>query len=897
MGAVTDKIRERLGIPAGANYVVLFDQAAHLDWDWIEPFNQYFLKAYSGQGVNGALQSALALLSGNGSAIGPYYYSVCEMGYLQKFVSYQAQQGNDVVTAIRRAGASLRIVGGGITSPDNLVCSGEAFIRNYLLGKLWLKQTFPETLPLRHCWIPDDFGQDPELPVVVQALGMTSVAFWRLPQTNIQLCDTLLENGLDFFWQASDRGSKVYAHWLQGGYGQGKKISDGDVIANINSYLESNSVNQSAIPPYSGAPTNYAYVPIDDDFMMPVSGLLGDMKTWNGSDNGYLYTGTYAVAASFDDFAALALDYSLDNPGSVQTVRYNGTPYWTGYYMSRPAMKILHYDAVRALLSAEVFGLLAAPGNFLDPGFRQRLMQVWTDFMPSTHHDYVCGTANDEVYQLEQLPLLRLAHRESRQVARAALEALASAIAYTQADSNPVVVANPAGVPCDGIVELTGPVPAGVHGVQFGSAPATIVQPTHEGGAVFLAPVASLGYATGYFTTAPGTIPVAASVAPATSGQATYTLKNQYLTVVIDEACNWGIASIQDQHGNSLLKPNGIGNDLVFYADQGDIYQFGNEVGQSGFGPETFNWVVKGQGLGATVLEQGPVRVRVLTTVRAEPKSGGSPQTYMREYMLVSGEPFLRMKTTGAANPGYSIMTAFPLARPVGSITHGTACHWTDVQPYEGWSRPVFRATHRFVLPLDGSRLLGAIYHRDVPAWAFTDAGVLIGCLLRNTRGRNTHGAVGTDFGTHTLEYAFRVFDGLGDPATGQPLNEALRYTMPPAATVPVWTSATASAPTLPESGFLASIESPAVILAAKPGDVDPGALVLRLYQPTNGPRDLSVSLGAGPPSRVTAVTALEDPIPDPIAPRVVIDDNIVRVGATTALSTIAITSATEPGG
>ena len=804
MGVVTDKIRKRLGIPAGAKYVVLFDQAAHLDWDWIEPFNEYFLKAYSDHGVNGALQSALTLLSGNGSGIGPYYYSVCEMGYLQKFVSYQAQQGNDVVAAIRKAGASFRIVGGGITSPDNLVCAGEAFIRNYLLGKLWLKQTFPELLPLKHCWIPDDFGQDPELPVVVQALGMTSVAFWRLPLTNSAAVQRAARKRRRFLLAGFGQGIEGLCALAAGRVRQGKNIDrDGDVIANINTFLESNSVNGSAIPPYSGAPTNYVYVPIDDDFMMPVSDLLGDMKTWNGSDNGYRYTGTYAVAASFDDFAALVLDYSLDNPGSVQTVKYNGTPYWTGYYMSRPAMKILHYDAARALLSAEVFGLLASSGNFLDPVFRGRLMQAWTDFMPSTHHDYVCGTANDEVYQLEQLPLLRLACQESRQVAQSALEALASAIAYTQSDSSPVVVANPAGVPYDGIVELTGPPPAGVQGVQFGSEATTnIVQPSYEGGAVFLAPVASLGYVTGYFTSAPGTIAVAATVAPGTSGQVTYTLKNQYLTVVIDEASNWGIASIQDAHGNALLKPNSIGNDLVFYADQGDIYQFGNEDGQYGLRPETFNLVVKGPGLGATVLEQGPVRVRVLTTVRAERKGEGPPQMFTREYILVSGEPFLRMKTTGAANPGYSIMAAFPLARPADSITHGTACHWTDVQPYEGWSRPIFRATHRFVLPLDGSRLLGAIYHRDVPAWAFTDAGVLIGCLLRNTKGRNTHGAVGTDFATHTLEYAFRVFDGLGDPATGQPLNEALRYTMPPAATVPVWTSATASGPTLPESGF-----------------------------------------------------------------------------------------------
>jgi hypothetical protein len=34
---------------------------------------------------------------------------------------------------------------------------------------------------LQRCWLPDDFGQDPELPVGVQALGMRSIAFSRLP--------------------------------------------------------------------------------------------------------------------------------------------------------------------------------------------------------------------------------------------------------------------------------------------------------------------------------------------------------------------------------------------------------------------------------------------------------------------------------------------------------------------------------------------------------------------------------------------------------------------------------------------------------------------------------------------------------------------------------------------
>ncbi|HXU36179.1 MAG TPA: hypothetical protein VN937_07420 [Blastocatellia bacterium] len=916
MGQVTDQILARLKVPTAAQYVVIFDQAAHLDWDWIRTFDEYFLTAYSGYGVNGALLSALELLGKNNGNEGPYYYSICEMGYLQKFISYQAEQGNDVVSQFQAAGQSFRIVGGGITSPDNLVCAGEAFIRSYLMGRVWLGQVFPDLLPLKHCWIPDDFGQDPELPVAVQAMGLISIAFARLPGTapafvSSKLKDQLLQNGVDFFWQSSDPGSKVYTHWLQGGYPQGSGIDDNpstqqpdpkSVLPNMFGYLASNNLNGSGYPPYSAAPTNYVYVPIDNDFMMPVSDLLGDMKEWNTSTSttlGYNTTGVYAVEASFDDFVSLV----LDNSGHVKTVAYNGTPYWTGYYMSRPAMKILHYDAVRWLLSAEVFGLLASAGDYLDPLYWQRLTQAWTDFLPSAHHDYVCGTANDWVYQLEQLPLLQTAHGEARRVAHTALQALGSSIGAVYGET-PVVIANPAGVAHNGIVELPGPVPSGINGIQFDDLQTNnLAQPTAEGGLVFLASVQSLGYTTGYLTSTEGTISTKATISPQQSGQLSYTLQNEYLTVVIDAGSNWGIQSVVDSNGNSLLASNGLGNDLVFYEDGGDIYEFGNEYvsnDQTCFQSQQVAYETSGAGLGATVLEEGPVRVRLQTVVSVQ--VSGSAYIYTREYALVSGEPFLRMKTTGAAPSGYSVMTAFPLSAEVNTIVHGTACHWTSVQPLTLWDPPVFQSAHRFLLPQAESTILGAVYHRDVPAWAFSGAsdkvlppGVLIGCLLRNTPG-GPHGAKGSDNATHTLHYAFRIYDGLGDPASGQPLSEALNYTMPAVAALinTIGIAEGSPAVTLPESGFLASIDSPGVILAAKPGDVSPETMVLRLYQPTNSnaSQTLSVTLGTGQPSQVTAVTALEDPIAN--APVIPINENGFTIDVTTALNTVAITPARQ---
>src|SRR5438045_4022727 len=104
-----------------------------------------------------------------------YYYSVAELGYLQRFVEAHP----DRLDSLRAVGADLRIVGGGITSPDSLLPPGEAFIRDYLVGKTWVDATLG--LAIRQAWVPDDFGHDAQLPIVLEAMGFEGVGFGRVP--------------------------------------------------------------------------------------------------------------------------------------------------------------------------------------------------------------------------------------------------------------------------------------------------------------------------------------------------------------------------------------------------------------------------------------------------------------------------------------------------------------------------------------------------------------------------------------------------------------------------------------------------------------------------------------------------------------------------------------------
>ena len=256
------------------------------------------------------------------------------------------------------------------------------------------------------------------------------------------------------------------------------------------------------------------YLPNDNDFQPPNTRLLAALSKWNNGPE-YEQTGVFLAQGSFDDFVSLVMFHSPD----VKLFQYPaaglptfvGQPYWTGYYASQMAMKILHYGATRSLLAAEVFGLLASPGNALNSDFWTSVLQAWNDFAPSTHHDYICGTADEDVYSDEQLPNLTNASGEASAAAQAALTALALSVSCSpEAGEAPVLIANPAGVPFEGLVELPAPVPTGMQGLRIGTSLGP-VQASYEGGLMFMASAESMGYTTAYLTPTEGLASAVAS--------------------------------------------------------------------------------------------------------------------------------------------------------------------------------------------------------------------------------------------------------------------------------------------------------------------------------------------------------------------------------------------------
>jgi alpha-mannosidase len=930
MNPIERDIRKQLGVTDDASNLLILGMDAHMDWDWLNTFETLVYTGNNSSGtINRAVQDIInqawqLMINNPVSAQAPaYMYSVCEMGFLRAALELNP----DLVTQFQKNNLNnqLSIEGGGITSPDNLLPHGEAFIRNYLVGLAWQKATLG--LPAIYAYMPDDFGHDAQLPVMIEAMGFAGVSFSRIPGSwsasqpdkpvkgGDSLYTYLMKHGADFFWQAND-GSSVFAHLEQNSYSQGTGLyqfcnDPNNAVDQVGTYL---SYNQSS------SPSPYIYVPCGNDFAMPIPCLLQIAEACNAQSPPASASITKVVVGTLEQYIRLVMAWAEANPDVLESRLLDPTPYWTGFYASRPANKILHQATVRALLGAEVLGtianLLQGPDSLawmpVRAARRQAVAQGWESLLPSTHHDYITGTAVDSVYTEEQLPLLRAAQAIAEGGRTTAIQEIATLIGATPGpNETPVVVFNQLGFDMTGLVEIPALPGLTVQSVRSEDKLTGPVQTTPDGKLLFMASAPSLGYATYYLSDQPNsTTMVSAEVSPEGTRA---DMANSQMSVILlnDEGKGCAIRALHKSDGSGEMMPSGqSANVLTFYEDSGSIYRFGNETNDQGLTPSSGSLAASD----IVVVENGPLRARVQSEVTFT--EGTSQAVYTMEYSLVAGEPFLRMAVTGSvplpANPDmfstpYAVMARFPFAAsggptfaPVDGVLRGTPYHWHDLLPVPYWLGPTFQAAHHFVVPSAGGVTLGALYHADVPAWAIDDQGAMIGCILRNSPA-GYGGAQGVDFGTHTRRYALRVPYGLQLPPSSLALfKESLGYTTPLRGDyINVPTDGGNDQHPVSVS-FLTSFSlaeitgGNAILMVAKEGQFNPEAMILRLYQPSNKSQKVTLSLAGYLQAtqksslRVIPVTALEQPIEG--APPLLVTNGQVTFPMNRALITLVIT-------
>lgn len=863
---IETSILQELNIPTDADRVIIFSHNAHMDWDWLNtfPYNvdkspPVFNSCYFPCGWCGntschtyPADSILSLATEKLVEDSAYYYSVCEMGFLRAFAENKPQK-----FAQMKASNRMRIVGGGITSPDNLLPHGEAFFRNFLVAKQWLDDnSVPWT---QQVWLPDDFGHDPQLPVMLQGLDAMGVSFARIPGA----CDSdhqyfsepqsiLLDSvngGVDFWWKAAD-GSLAIAHWLQDHYGQGSDIDEKDSVynsldANLTCKKDALAINPGQhIKAYLNtngpvSPSPYIFVDVSGDFMVPYQKLIADVNQWNDPNNqtpnGYNATGVYAVVATFDHYVRLISNYS----SNLKTRSYHSSatpdifqpnPYWMGYYASRPELKLKHNSATRSLLAAEAYQLIANTLVSSSMANKQSqmadLLSAWDSLAPSTHHDYITGTAVDNVYSYEQLRMLRNADSLGNGLKQQFMTQVAKELTVTEES---VVVFNSLGYDNEGIIAY-----------QNNSGQNLLLN--------VKAP--SLGYEVNNLAEAQQGDN---SLTFAINSDGNYIFSNDSLIAGFDPS-NANLLFLTDIKGQkNVLAPNEIGNEIVIFNDNGGIYRFGYETNDP-FSDTQVTWKNIKVSLDTSNTLQKSINVVKTANLSGNPE-------FTITYSLRQGEPYLRISTKGTLPYYYTAMVKFPLADAIDNIQAGTPYHWNSMTPmkYGGTEpfNPTVWATHDFVIPSAGENALAAIYHGSTPAWTSIDND-LYGVILRNTP-TNAYGAYGSDTGVHQQEYALRIPSGLGDPENGQPLREARQYNSPMEA-IAIEVTGGETASEVPETYSLAATTGNAMITAAKWCYTDPNALILRVYQPSNSTVQSTLTVDADVNS-CGPVSALEIPI------------------------------------
>lgn len=852
--ASEEGLRQALGIPNDAARVLVFGQNAHMDLNWLATFEGYYDRY-----VEGILGSALDILDENPR----YYYAMAEMAFLQKHMERHPEDRDRLRTHARSG--RFRIVGGGLTSPDVVLPTGESLLRDFLYGRRFTLDEFG--VGSSTAWLPDDFGLGMNLPTVLAEAGYKYAALSRADGVDSFIMPNMdyvprpgstaerLLNGraIDFYWRGAD-GTRILTHWMPSMYCQGDNIDYDEPLqlpgGHIGPFRPDAEFTNARIKLYLSkldtvSPTDYMFVPVGCDFAFPKPGLVDYMDHWNETE--YPKTGVWAVAATFEDFARL-VEFQKTR---VPEMEVDVAPYFMGFYGSRVELKKLHREASYAMAAAEAASALEslfAPASYP----RAALREAWEKLAWSNHHDWLPGTSPDAVYKGEQLPVLQDVLARARAHLDDALAALTRRVSTLEVEGTPVVAWNLLSFDRSGMVTLE------LDTAVFSDGPPEVVDveskmslpawPESGGSAsgtvgakgswhVYVPDVPAFGYKT--LAVRPGGGSGVASETgrrieiswfkgqESTSnpeGADRLVIDNGVLSLTFEKSVAWGLTRLSQvsQTGRNWFR--GVGFDVVENLDEGGMWRLGHEMEGC-----TFHRTVR--------LAEGSAAIRVSSlgvgpeAVRVETSGTLAGVEVDREVRLVGGEDRVLFHVKTAAASEATVTGLFETGQTQPIIRMAT--------PYAWAARPVHRHYDPTYWPIlewldasapDGSGLLFVSLASQ--GWHVGEDGDIELMLTRNARVEKCQllGAIGTDPDPH--EVAFWLIPHDGELDVEGAYREAFELHQPLRA-VPT-DRHEGSLP--PRHGFLRLGGGP-VITALKRAETN-DALVLRLFSPAGSPTD-----------------------------------------------------------
>lgn len=341
-----------------------------------------------------------------------------------------------------RAGRVL--VGPWYVQPDEFLVSGEALVRNLLLG---LRQAAPYGGAMLVGYVPDCFGHIAQLPQIFQGFGIDNAVFWRGIDPAIKQSE--------FWWGAPD-GSRVLGIYLDGelGYSNAR-----DLPLDPEALLK--RVERILADQGPRATTSTLLLMNGSDHLEPQDGLPAVLAAANTR---LAENGQRLVIGTLPQYIQAIQDASPELATFSGEMRASHiAPLLPGVLSTRMWIKQRN-AACEELLTSWVEPLNAWLWA-LDGSYPGGLIETaWRLLLQNQPHDSICGTSIDQVHremavrydQCEQIAKQLVQDALQELVQHVDIQALLPTLTSVQEDmSLPLVVLNPVEEQAAALAEVT----------------------------------------------------------------------------------------------------------------------------------------------------------------------------------------------------------------------------------------------------------------------------------------------------------------------------------------------------------------------------------------------------------------------------------------------------------
>jgi alpha-mannosidase len=261
----------------------------------------------------------------------------------------------------------IRVVDGQYLMADAFLPGGEAFVREILYGKKYVKEKLG--LDVKVGWITDSFGLNAQIPQIYRDAGYKWLAFGRGLERKPRRSE--------FWWKGLD-GTKILAHYFSSTHSY-----------HVGLFAEYLKENIEELKTY--ATTKNILMPCGIGSCPFPERVLKAIEDFNRENPNH-----EIVMALPEDFFQ-AVEKEADKLEILEGEMYGGERVFDGVWSTRMWVKLEYFKVKNLVLNTEKFATIA--WLLGKPYPKQRLREAWEKILFIAFHDTVTGTSIDEVFE------------------------------------------------------------------------------------------------------------------------------------------------------------------------------------------------------------------------------------------------------------------------------------------------------------------------------------------------------------------------------------------------------------------------------------------------------------------------------------------------------------------